>query len=170
MKLTLLTFRKLFVLSLTFLMVGFAWSFLGCGNDDDDSNEEHEHVSDDHTHADSDDEHTHADVGELQKMTVNGNFMVILQTAEQLHQGQNTLTVHLENDKGEHVTGAALEVTPWMPEHGHGSSGVAVITEEADGNYKVDNIVFQMMGMWDLTVKVTANSISDEAKFIFDIK
>ena len=159
------TYRRFIALPLVLLTLGFAWSLVGCGNDDDDNNDEH-----DHSEHENGENEVHNGDDETQKMSINQHFMVQLVTTETFQQGQNAMAVNVTDRDGSHVHGATLEVTPWMPAHSRGSTRFPSIAEAGGGHYKVENIVFHMRGIWDLTVKVRANDVFDEAKFTFAIK
>jgi hypothetical protein len=53
------------------------------------------------------------------------------------------------------VTGLSLDVVPWMPAMGHGSSTVPSVRDEGDGIYVVDHVVLFMPGQWDLRTAVS---------------
>ena len=55
---------------------------------------------------------------------------------------------------GKPVDGATLSVTPFMPDHGHGSSVKPTVTREGGGTYDVTNVYLPMPGLWRLTVTV----------------
>jgi hypothetical protein len=80
--------------------------------------------------------------------------------------GTNTWEVKVLDASGQPVTGATLTVTPYMPEHGHGSQVVPTIT--ADGQqYKVSNLYLFMPGLWQVTIQATNGSVTDSAAFTF---
>jgi hypothetical protein len=51
--------------------------------------------------------------------------------------------------------GAVIDMTSWMPDHGHGSPKPAVITDEGDGTYAIDPVNLFMAGYWEVTFAVT---------------
>lgn len=51
---------------------------------------------------------------------------------------------------GEPAAGLSLDVLPWMPAMGHGTSKVPVVTETAPGVYQLDNVYMYMPGTWQL--------------------
>jgi hypothetical protein len=59
----------------------------------------------------------------------------------------------------------SLSVLPFMPDHGHGSSVDAQITNGGAGNYTVTPLYFFMPGVWRITF--TNNANSDTAIFFF---
>lgn len=80
----------------------------------------------------------------------------------------NTWTLFLEDGSGP-LEGAAIEVIPFMPEHGHGTSRTAVVEELGEGVYEADPVNFNMLGVWDTTIEVEAGDVSDSVSFLFCI-
>jgi hypothetical protein len=69
---------------------------------------------------------------------------------------------------GAPVDGASLEVTPFMPKHGHISPIDVGIDATADaGNYKLDPVNLWMPGVWETTIKATAGTTTDTVMFRF---
>jgi hypothetical protein len=59
---------------------------------------------------------------------------------------------------GAPVTGAAIQVNPWMPDHQH-SNGIPVgVTEMAGGMYTLDPLFLGMPGYWEITLDVDAGA------------
>ncbi len=56
---------------------------------------------------------------------------------------------------GEPATGLSLDVVPWMPAMGHGTSTVPSVTDEGAGVYLVGEVVLFMPGQWDLRTAIT---------------
>jgi YtkA-like len=70
--------------------------------------------------------------------------------------GENDWTVTLMDAHGSPMSGAALTVKPWMPDHGHGSSVVPTITPgSAAGSYQLENLDLFMPGIWQVTLTIT---------------
>jgi hypothetical protein len=59
------------------------------------------------------------------------------------------------------VLGATVSVSPFMPDHGHGSAATPVVLEQGDGSYRATNIRFTMTGYWRTTVRVTTSAWTD---------
>ena len=77
--------------------------------------------------------------------------------------GINTWTVQLEDGSGNPVSGATVTITPWMPDHGHGSSIVPQVMPMASaGSYQVTLLDLFMPGIWQVTFDVTPASGPDE--------
>jgi hypothetical protein len=59
--------------------------------------------------------------------------------------------LHVENEAGEPVEGAEIEVEGGMPAHDHGLPTVPRVTEDlGDGNYRLDGVRFHMRGLWQM--------------------
>jgi hypothetical protein len=69
---------------------------------------------------------------------------------------------------GAHVEGVTLTVTPWMPEHGHGSSVVPTVDPDGMGGFVISNLFLAMPGTWQLRVDVSG-AVTDELVPSFDI-
>jgi YtkA-like len=73
--------------------------------------------------------------------------------------GLNTWTLQLTDGGGNAVSGAAVTVDPWMPDHGHGSSIVPqVMPMSSAGTYQVTLLDLFMPGIWQVTFDVTPAS------------
>lgn len=81
--------------------------------------------------------------------------------------GPNTWKVRLTDAAGQPVSGASVDVKPFMPDHGHGSSTKPTVTPGADGAYDVTGLVLFMPGVWRVTFAVTGASPADAASFFF---
>lgn len=82
--------------------------------------------------------------------------------------GQNTWTVRVDKG-GAPQTNATLEVTPWMPKHGHGTSVVPMVTPSGS-DYIISPLYFFMPGLWQVTIKASAGGVTDSAVFTFCIE
>ena len=62
--------------------------------------------------------------------------------------------------------GLTLDVTPWMPDHGHGTQVAPGVTDAGDGTYMIDMINLRMPGYWEVTVAADdGNETSDQVTF-----
>lgn len=84
--------------------------------------------------------------------------------------GTNALEAALAGSDTKPVLGATLTVTPWMPAHGHGSSVTPTVTEQGEGKYAVDQIVYGMPGDWELRIDVAAGELSDRFVLGYQVK
>jgi hypothetical protein len=66
-----------------------------------------------------------------------------------------------------------VEVTPWMPDHGHGSANpISIKAGDIAGSYSVTNIDLFMAGYWEVHLDLEAadGSWSDRATFAFCVE
>lgn len=64
--------------------------------------------------------------------------------------GMNEWTMRLKIN-GAPATAGAVTVSTLMPDHGHGSPRVPVVTPNADGTSTVSNLYLFMAGVWEIT-------------------
>lgn len=69
--------------------------------------------------------------------------------------GTNQWVLHVDDTNGVAVTGASVTVTPFMPDHGHGSPVRTVVSELRGGDYRASELFFSMPGYWQTRVQVT---------------
>lgn len=67
---------------------------------------------------------------------------------------------------GEPATGLSLDVVPWMPAMGHGTSTVPTVSDKGGGVYVVGEVVLFMPGQWDLR---TAISGAEDDKLVVSV-
>ena len=70
---------------------------------------------------------------------------------------------------GNTVAGASLTVTPFMPDHQHGTPIQVGITDKGGGMYQLSPVNMWMPGLWETTIQATSASGSDQAVFRFCI-
>ncbi|HXX54082.1 MAG TPA: FixH family protein [Thermodesulfovibrionales bacterium] len=103
----------------------------------------------------------------VSKTTEKGLFRVELSSnGRLLKDGRNEVEVHLMDDRGINVEGAKIEITPWMPEHGHGTMWPPTVTEKGNGLYRAV-IPLTMTGHWELKIKIGKGDIEDSTLFDF---
>lgn len=108
----------------------------------------------------------------LTKTGAQGKVTVTLEAAqpEPPARGNNDWTVKVSEAGGAPLSDAALVVTPFMPQHGHGTSVVAQVTPLGAGRYRIAPVNFTMPGKWETTFGVSpAAGPADEVKFTFCI-
>lgn len=91
--------------------------------------------------------------------------------------GENTWTVMVTDAGGQAVTEAELEVVPWMPDHGHGSSVVVEVTPTGTpGEFQLKPIDLFMAGLWEVRLNFTmpgggaAETIEEQVVFAFCVE
>jgi hypothetical protein len=105
----------------------------------------------------------------LTKTSADGTLQVVLVSADPIPpaQGTNTWTIRVEDATGTPLQGATITVTPFMPEHGHGTSVVPVVTANADASYTVSSLYLFMAGLWRVTFTVTPEDAASPASVAF---
>jgi hypothetical protein len=81
--------------------------------------------------------------------------------------GNNDMTLEIVDANHQPVDGATVTVTPFMPDHGHGSAVTPVVTPSAAGKYVVSKIYLAMAGLWKITISVQSGGSTQEAAFQF---
>jgi hypothetical protein len=69
---------------------------------------------------------------------------------------------------GEPADDLILQVVPWMPAHGHGTSARAVVRSQGDGFYLIRPVYLYMSGRWELRTEIEG-FVNDSATPILDI-
>jgi hypothetical protein len=83
--------------------------------------------------------------------------------------GTNTMTLEVLDAAGSAVDGATITVTPWMPDHAHGSAVAPIVTPMGSGKYAIDKVYLAMAGLWQIKVSVqpAGGGALQEATFQF---
>ncbi len=82
--------------------------------------------------------------------------------------GVHTMEVHVLR-AGQPVEGAVITVTPFMPEHGHGSTDTPHVIESGGGVYRATPVTFIMSGTWEVTVDAKAGSARGRHVFTYSV-
>jgi hypothetical protein len=69
---------------------------------------------------------------------------------------------------GEPASGLTVDVLPWMPVMGHGTSVSPTVTEAGGGRYVIDDVDLFMSGTWELRTTITGAD-EDSAAPTFEI-
>jgi hypothetical protein len=65
------------------------------------------------------------------------------------------------------VSGASMTVTPFMPDHQHGSGETVIVKPMTEaGQYELDPVNLWMPGLWEITMRVTG-ATEDRVVFRF---
>ncbi len=104
--------------------------------------------------------------------TANGGYTVTITGAQPMMpmHGNNTWQLSITDADGVAVEGAAVVVTPDMPDHGHGTTPATFTSTAGDepGAYSVGPIILQMPGVWRFNIEVTpAEGDADSAVLVF---
>jgi len=70
---------------------------------------------------------------------------------------------------GAPAANASLTVTPFMPDHAHGTLRVDVQPMPDAGQYKLSPITLWMAGLWEITIDATAGAARDSTIYRFCI-
>lgn len=66
------------------------------------------------------------------------------------------------------LTGCTVTVTPWMPDHNHGSVAASVVESTTPGQYDITQISLFMGGLWEITLDFEcADSVEDQVIYKF---
>jgi hypothetical protein len=112
----------------------------------------------------------------LQKVGSGGTLQFQLMSADPAppSRGDNTWIVQVNamasGAAGAPVTGASLDVVPFMPDHAHGTPiAVVVSSMPTAGQYKLSPVNMWMPGLWDTTIRATEGTTSDTVVYRFCI-
>jgi hypothetical protein len=76
--------------------------------------------------------------------------------------GDNAWTVLFTDMSGMPLEDFAVDVVPWMPDHGHGTQEAPQITQRGAGEVQVDSMHLHMAGLWDVRFNVTPEGGASE--------
>ena len=97
-------------------------------------------------------------------------FKLMSSTPAPPARGDNKWEIDLVDAGGAPVAGAKVKVVPFMPDHNHGTSIKAQVTETSAGHYEVTPVNLWMPGLWQVTVTATpVGGTLDTAIFSFCI-
>ncbi len=103
----------------------------------------------------------------VERTSDKGLFHIKLSSkGELLIYGRNELDIYVTDNKGSGIEGATIQITPWMPEHGHGSPWPPTVTEKGNGLYRAV-IPIIMIGHWELKFTIRKGDLEDIAVFDF---
>jgi hypothetical protein len=80
-------------------------------------------------------------------------FRLMSSTPAPPSRGNNTWDIEIIDGAGAPVTGAAVSVKPFMPDHQHGTGVRAKLTESGAGRYQATPVNLWMPGLWEITVQ-----------------
>jgi hypothetical protein len=107
----------------------------------------------------------------MQHKAMSGKVTATLLAADPAppQRGTNTWSVKLTDESGAPLTGTPV-ATPYMPEHGHGTSVVPAMQKQPDGSYQVTPLYLFMPGLWRVSFAAqAADPLTDQAQFLFCI-
>jgi hypothetical protein len=83
--------------------------------------------------------------------------------------GDHDVELELVDAQGEPLRGAEIEITPFMPAHGHGSTEVTASETEA-GHYLAEDVSLFMPGLWELRVHVVDGGVEGRLIATFEVR
>lgn len=90
-----------------------------------------------------------------------GMRVTLVESRPAPHVGDHAWTLQVVDVDGQPVVGASVKVSPFMPDHHHGSPLIAVAKERDDGLYVAEPVELIMPGYWRTTVRVTTEAWTD---------
>lgn len=113
-------------------------------------------------------------VAGLAKVGAGGlEFVLVESTPAPPSKGNNAWHLRVADDAGAPLPGLTVQVTPFMPDHGHGTPVAVEVTELAEpGEYQADPVNLWMPGLWEVTIDVEdpAGAVTDSVIFRFCIE
>jgi YtkA-like len=100
---------------------------------------------------------------DLTVTSTNGMTVRLTRSSPQPRVGNHTWWFEISSQEGDPVVGATVRVTPFMPEHRHGSPLTAVVEERGEGAYEAHPVEFTMTGYWRTTIRVVTDDWTDAA-------
>jgi hypothetical protein len=114
---------------------------------------------------------THTSFPEAAYQTVTGNAVrVELRTAPSQPpiRGTDAAELAIFDAQGVPLDGLEVEVVPWMPSMGHGSTQPEVETM-GNGRYRMERVSFPMPGKWELRLRITGR-VSEQVIVPVDVQ
>ncbi len=101
--------------------------------------------------------------------SASGALHVELRSApDPLVRGQNVGQLTLTDASGQPVDGLTVQILPWMPSHGHGTSEAVEVTDKGGGVFIANPLYLFMAGEWQIQMKFEG-SINDTATATVEI-
>lgn len=99
-------------------------------------------------------------VDALESVTSAGGLHIDVRTAPTQPPPRGNVTVQflITDGLGAPVNGLAIDVVPWMPAMGHGTSQEPVVTPRAQGEYLITNLNLFMPGQWELRTNIVGSN------------
>ncbi len=82
--------------------------------------------------------------------------------------GQNVGQLTVTDGSGQPIDGITVEVLPFMPSHGHGTSEAVGVTDQGSGVFIANPLYLFMAGEWQIQMKFQG-AIDDTATAIVEI-
>jgi hypothetical protein len=110
-------------------------------------------------------------VAGMEKLGLGGARVVLVSSdPSPPARNDNTWTLQIQNEVGDPLEGATVDLVPFMPDHQHGTPIRAEITDMGGGAYEAAPVNLWMPGLWEVTVSVDDGAgFADEVVFAFCI-
>ena len=105
-------------------------------------------------------------------MSANGHFhlRVLPEDGKVPLNSHHSWIIEVESDVGDPVELRGLAVSGGMPGHGHGLPSQPRVTEYlGGGRYRVDGLMFNMHGEWQLNLSLSDGLAQDHATLVFNL-
>lgn len=85
--------------------------------------------------------------------------------------GNNSWIVRIEDTQGHAASDATIPtVTPYMPDHKHGTQAIPSATQQGDGSFSVTPLYLFMPGIWTITFDVQGSAGKDSVVYSFCVE
>ena len=81
--------------------------------------------------------------------------------------GNNRVELVLLDKNEKEVSGSQITVLPVLYRHGEGMLVKPTVIDKGEGRYMVENLYFDMVGHWEIRIKIRKGEIEDVAIFDF---
>ncbi len=84
--------------------------------------------------------------------------------------GTNHWHVRISDEKGKDLLDLPVDVSPFMPDHGHPASVLPTMTTQTDGSWNVEPLELFMAGVWRVTFHVHVGAIVQDVEFVLCVE
>lgn len=108
----------------------------------------------------------------MEKPGDQGVFSFVLESSDPAPpvKGTNNWVLQVLDGSGAPVTGATIDVVPYMPDHGHGTSVTPQVSAGDNDDYNLDSLYLFMPGLWQVTITADTGDQTDSVKYNFCIQ
>jgi len=100
-----------------------------------------------------------------------GHFVITVRTSPQPPvRGVDAVQLQIADDAGSPVDGLSIDMVPWMPAHGHGTSTKPQVEPQGGGVYQTTNVNLYMPGLWELRSTLQFAEGADTVAPAFDVR
>jgi hypothetical protein len=108
-------------------------------------------------------------VAGLQKTGTNLSVSLVDSMPSPPVKGTNAWTIEVKDMSGAPLDGATIVITPFMPDHNHGTSVTPVVSPKGGGSYGIANLYLFMPGLWQVTIDVTPMGSTEHRTVVYNI-